>query len=75
MVISESLQAAVMAISPIALDSAYSCMYEGIGSAGICASVSPSTSEPSNRVDGDDAMTIFGTPWCRHASMIFRVPL
>ena len=43
---------------------------------GIVSSVSfnPLMSLPSNRVDGDDDMTIFLTPCFLHASMTLTVP-
>jgi hypothetical protein len=44
------------------------------GSDGICASVRPSTSEPSKRVEGDEDMTILRTFFARHAFTIVFVP-
>lgn len=41
---------------------------------GICASVSPSTSLPSKRVEGDDEYTSLPHLWALHAAITFNVP-
>jgi hypothetical protein len=58
-----------------ALGAGPTCRYFFCGSLGISSSVSPSTSLPSKRVEGEDDMTILLHPTALHARITLSVPM